>query len=96
MFSGSLLDSYIPQTNQCRIAWADRETGRVSAAMIGEFHQGQGEFYGQQDVRGVTVLARTRYLDITPTSFRTEQAYSLDGGADWKPNAVYTFTRSAP
>jgi hypothetical protein len=95
-FGGSLLHTYNPQTKQWRIVWADRETGRVSAPMIGEFHQGQGEFFGQEDVRSVTVLARTRYLDITPTSFRTEQAYSLNGGADWTPNAVYTFTRTAP
>lgn len=95
-FAGSLLHTYNAPSKQWRIVWADRETGRVSAPMIGEFRKGQGEFYGQQEVGGLTVLVRTLYLDVTPTSFRTEQAYSLDGGAHWKPNAVYTFTRSAP
>jgi hypothetical protein len=66
----------------------------VSAPLTGEFRDGRGELYGQQDVRGVTVLVRVLYLDVTPTSFRTEQAYSLDGGASWQPNAVYTFMRN--
>jgi hypothetical protein len=94
-FAGSLLHTYNPQTKQWSVYWADRETGRVSTPMIGEFRNGRGEFYGQQDVRSVTALVRVLYLDVTPTSFRTEQAYSLDGGAHWEPNAVYTFTRRA-
>ena len=95
-FAGSLLHTYNPQAKQWKVYWADRETGRVSAPMTGEFSNGRGELYGQQDVRGVTVLVRVSYLDITPTSFRTEQAYSLDGGAHWRPNAITTFTRRAP
>jgi hypothetical protein len=95
-FAGSLLHTYNPPTKQWSVYWADRETGRVSTPMIGEFKNGRGEFYGQRDVRGVTVLVRVLYLDITPTSFRTEQAYSVDGGTRWEPNAIYTFTRRAP
>jgi hypothetical protein len=95
-FAGSLLHTYNARTKQWGIYWADRETGRVSVPMTGEFGNGRGEFYGQQDVRGVTVLVRVLYLDITPTSFRTEQAYSLDGGTHWEPNAVFTFSRRGP
>jgi hypothetical protein len=95
-FAGSLVETYNAQTKQWSLYWADRETGRVSAPLIGEFRNGRGEFYGQQDVRGVTVLVRVLYLDITPTSFRTEQSYSLDGGTRWVPNVVFTFTRNPP
>ena len=91
-----LLRTYNPQTKQWRLHSVDRETGRVSAPMVGEFKNGRGEFYGQHDTRGVTVLARVLYLDITTTSFRVQQAYSLDGGTSWKPNVVSTFTRSGP
>ena len=68
----------------------------MSAPLIGEFRSGRGEFYGQQDRHGVTVLVRVSYLDITPTFFRTEQAYSADGGTSWKPVGISTFTRRAP
>ena len=95
-FAGSLLHTYNPRTRQWSIYWADRETGRVSAPMAGEFRNGRGEFIGREDVRGITALVRVRYLDITTTSFRTEQAYSLDGGQHWQPNAVSTFTKRAP
>jgi hypothetical protein len=95
-FAGSLLHTYNPRTKQWSIYWVDRETGRVSAPMAGAFRNGRGEFIGREDVRGITVLVRVRYLDITTTSFRTEQAYSLDGGQHWQPNAVSTFTKRAP
>jgi hypothetical protein len=95
-FAGSLLHTYNAKMKQWSLYWADRETGRVTAPMIGEFTNGRGEFYGQQDELGVTALVRLLYTDITPTSFRTEQANSLDGGASWKLNAVSTFTKRPP
>jgi hypothetical protein len=95
-FAGSLLRTYNPKAKQWSVYWADRETGRVSAPTVGELRDERGDFYGQQDVDGVTVLVRERYLDITPTSFRTETANSVDGGAHWKPNAEYLFRRTAP
>ena len=94
-FAGSLLRTFNPRTKQWSLYWADRETGRVSAPMIGELRDGRGEFYGREDVNGVTVLVRLSYLDITPTSFRTEQAYSLDGGTRWQPNMITSYAKNA-
>ena len=95
-FAGSLLHTYNPQAKRWSLYWVDRESGRVSAPMIGEFKSGRGEFYAQQDVRGVSVLLRVLYADITATSFRTERAWSLDGGTMWTVNAMDTFTRTSP
>ena len=95
-FAGSLLHAYDPQSKRWRLYWVDRESGRVSAPMTGAFKNGKGEFYAQQDIRGVTVLVRVRYTDVTPTSFRTDQAWSLDGGATWSVNAIDTFTKTSP
>ena len=95
-FAGSLLHTYDPQAKRWRLYWIDRESARVSEPTIGQFANGRGEFIAQQDVRGVTALVRVRYMDITPTSFRTEQAWSLDGGTTWNPYAIDTFTKSAP
>jgi hypothetical protein len=95
-FAGSLLHTYTPQTKRWNLYWIDRETGRVSAPMIGAFQNGRGELYAQQDIGGVTALVRVVYTDITATSFRTEQAWSLNGGTTWTPYATDTFTRAAP
>jgi hypothetical protein len=94
-FAGSLLHTYDPQAKRWRLYWIDRESGRVGAPMTGTFEKANGEFYSQEDVRGVTALVRVRYTDITPTSFRTEQAWSLDGGRTWTPYAIDTFTRAS-
>jgi hypothetical protein len=95
-YAGSLLHTYDPRAKRWRIYWVDAESGRVSAPMVGAFTNGRGEFYAQDDVGGVTALVRVRYLDVTPTSFRTERAWSLDGGATWTVTAIDTFTRRSP
>jgi len=95
-FAGSLLHTYDPPMKRWRLYWVDRESGRVSGPMTGQFTDGRGEFYSQDDARGVTALVRVVYTDITPTSFKTEQAWSLDGGATWTVNAIDTFRRTSP
>jgi hypothetical protein len=93
-FAGSLLHTYDAQAKRWRLFWVDRESGRVSGPMTGEFRNGRGEFYAQQDMKGTTVLSRVVYSDITPTSFRTESAWSLDGGTTWTIHAIDTFTKN--
>ena len=95
-FAGSLLRTFNPTTKQWSMYWADRETGRVAPPLIGALENGRATFYAQTDVDGVTALVRLVYSDITRASFRTEQAYSLDGGIHWTPYDDVVFTRSAP
>jgi len=42
---------------------------------------------------GRTVLARSVLLDITPKSYRLEQAYSADGGKSWQVIWISEHTR---
>ena len=95
-FAGSLLHTFDPQTKRWRVSWIDRQTARVSAPMVGAFADGRRELYVQDEVGGVTALVRVAYTDIGPSTFRTEQAYSLDGGATWTVYAIDTFTRTSP
>jgi hypothetical protein len=53
----------------------------------------RGEFLGQESVNDRTVLARSVLLDITPKSYRLEQAYSDDGGKTWEVNSISVHTR---
>jgi hypothetical protein len=94
-YAGSLLRTFDPTTKLWKLYWIDLATTRVSAPMTGAFTGGRGEFYGQLDLGDVTALARLVYSDISPTSFRTEQAWSLDGGATWTVYATDTFTRTS-
>jgi hypothetical protein len=92
-FAGSILHLYNPQSRQWGLYWASAADGAVAAPLVGGFKDGKGEFYGQDTMQGATVFARVIYSDITPTSFRTEQATSSDGGRTWETNSIDTYTR---
>jgi hypothetical protein len=76
--------TYNPNARQWNVYVANSGVGVLSAASVGGFSNGQGEFYAMEQLDdGRTVLARTVLSDITPTSYTAEQAYSLDGGRRW-------------
>jgi hypothetical protein len=95
-FAGSILHLYNPPARQWSLYWASSADATVAAPLIGQFKGGRGEFYGQDTVEGATVFVRLVYSDITPTSFRTEQAFSSDGGRTWETNSVDTYARQSP
>jgi hypothetical protein len=61
--------------------------------MIGEFKNGRGEFFDQEEFNSRMILVRNGFSDITPNSSRFEQAFSDDGGKTWETNWVMTFKR---
>jgi hypothetical protein len=90
---GLSLRLYDPATGQWRIHWANSRTGDLGAAMIGGFRDGIGEFYNQETFNGRAVFVRFIFSDITPKSFRLEQAFSADGGKSWEANWIARFER---
>lgn len=90
---GLSLRVYNPTSRQWSIHFANRKAGTLGDAMVGGFANGRGEFYNQEDFDGRAILVRFIFSDITPRSFRLEQAFSPDGGKTWEPNWVATFTR---
>ena len=90
---GLSLRLYNPQSRQWSIHWANSRDGSLGPAMIGQFAGGRGLFYNQELFEGRAILVRFVFSDITPTSFRLEQAFSADGGGTWEPNWVSAFTR---
>ena len=90
---GMSLRLYNPQSRQWSIYWSNSKDGSLGTAMIGGFKNGRGEFYDQEMFEGAAIFVRFIFSDITPTSFRLEQAFSSDGGKSWEPNWIATFTK---
>jgi hypothetical protein len=95
-FEGMTLRLYNPQAHQWNLYWANGKDGTLATAMVGEFKDGRGVFYDQETNNGRAILSRNIYFDITPTSYRFEQAYSDDGGQTWETNFTAALTREEP
>jgi hypothetical protein len=81
---GLILRTYDPQARQWNVMFASSRGGVLSPPAVGGFQHGRGEFYDLERLdNGRTVLVRSVLADITPTSYRLEQAYSADGGRTW-------------
>lgn len=85
---------YNAQSHQWNLNWTNSSVAMLDAAVIGEFKDGRGEFYGQDTFNGQSILVRNGFSDITPNSSRFEQAFSIDGGKTWETNWIMKFTRS--
>jgi hypothetical protein len=92
---GLALRIYNPGAHQWSIHWSNSATGTLDRPMIGEFRDGRGLFYGQDDFEGRTILLRFIWTNLGPTACRWEQAYSADGGESWETNWIMDFTRMA-
>jgi hypothetical protein len=90
---GLSLRLYNPQTRQWTISFANSKDGTLTAPMIGRFSGGRGEFLGQELLDGRPIYVRFVFSEITPTSFRFDQAFSADAGKSWEVNWIATFTR---
>jgi hypothetical protein len=91
---GLSLRLYNPRTHQWNISWANSSDGILGQPMIGEFKNGRGEFFNQEPLNGRAIFVRFVFSDVTPNSFRLEQAFSDDGGTSWEPNWIAKFTRT--
>lgn len=92
-YDGLMLRMYDPTTHEWSIYWGSSAAGRLESPLVGHFANGRGEFFNHDTLDGKPILVRVIYSNITPTSFRTEQDFSADGGKSWQPNLVQTFTR---
>lgn len=84
---------YNSQAHQWSLNFASSNGGRFGVPMIGEFKNGRGEFYDEEEVNGRTILVRFVFTPISANSTRDEQAFSEDGGKTWEVNWINTQTR---
>jgi hypothetical protein len=92
---GLTLRLYHPQSHQWGLYWANSKAPSLAVPTVGQFKDGRGEFFDQEDFDGKSILVRFLFSDITSTSFHTEQAFSVDGGKTWETNWIANFTRPA-
>ena len=93
---GLTLRLYNPRTHQWRIYWANSKDPTLNQPiqpMVGEFKNGQGEFYDQELWKDRSVLVRFLWTNTTTGTPHFEQAYSDDGGKTWEVNWITNQTR---
>jgi hypothetical protein len=91
---GLTLRLYNPESREWSIYWANAKNGALGLPpTVGRFTDGRGEFYDEEEWEGRHITVRYVWSDITPTSARFEQAFSVDGGKTWEPNWISTITR---
>jgi hypothetical protein len=86
---------YRPLRHQWYLYWADSDDGILDKPMIGQFKEGIGRFYDQEDYNGRAIFVRDLYSHITRGSYHWQQAFSDDGGTTWQPNWNVILTREA-
>jgi hypothetical protein len=92
---GITLRLFHPQSRQWSTHWASSKGGSFGVPAVGQFKDGHGEFMDQEDFDGKSILVRFIFSDVTSTSFRTEQAFSADGGKTWETNWIANFTKQS-
>ena len=85
---------YDPAARQWSLNSASVRGGRLGVPAVGEFRNGRGEFYSQEEFDGRTILVRFVVSPVGPDSWRFEQAFSEDGGRTWEVNWIAVDTRA--
>ncbi|MEU4402841.1 hypothetical protein ACIQH6_24075 [Micromonospora orduensis] len=94
-FSGATLRIFDPATEQWSIYWMNSGRGEVEQPpMVGRFVDGVGRFYADDQHEGRPVRCRFIWSDISATTARWEQAFSVDGERTWETNWIMTFDRA--
>ena len=84
---------YNPQSRQWTNTFSGSGDGKMGVPMYGEFKNGRGEFYDQEEFNGKMILVRFIFIPLTADSGRSEQAFSDDGGKTWETNWINIYTR---
>ena len=94
-FEGLNLRLYNPQSHQWSLNFASSRSGTLGQPTIGQFIDGRGEFYDQEDFDGRAVFVRFVITPVDADTIHFEQAFSIDSGKTWEVNWVATDIRIA-
>jgi hypothetical protein len=92
---GLALRLYNPASHQWSIYWANAAKGAIGGPpVVGEFKDGHGEFYDQEEFNGRVIFTRYSWSRINTPTPHFEQAYSDDGGKTWEVNWITDQTKA--
>jgi hypothetical protein len=84
---------YEPQAQRWSLTFISARDGLLTPAVYGGFHDGVGEFHGDDQLGGRPIKVRFRITRPGPDEARFEQAFSADGGTTWETNWFATDRR---
>lgn len=93
LFEGAPIRLFDPSLGRWRIYWIDTLGQRMEPPVIGGFADGEGNFIGDDTLRGQPIKVRFRWSDITADHARWEQSFSRDAGESWELNSIMEFVR---
>ncbi|SCG68336.1 hypothetical protein [Micromonospora inositola] len=94
-FSGVTLRLHDPASDEWSLYWASSRSGLSLPPVVGRFGpDGRGVFTAEETYQGTPIVVRYLWSDITATTARWEQAFSVDGGGTWETNWTADFTRT--
>ncbi|TDD64373.1 hypothetical protein E1262_28530 [Jiangella aurantiaca] len=79
---------YEPQADRWSLTFVNMRDGLLTPAVYGGFHDGVGEFYGDDQLDGRPIKVRFLIVRQGPDKARFEQAFSDDGGETWETNWI--------
>jgi hypothetical protein len=94
-YRAATLRAFDPASATWSIWWLDgRYPDRIDVPMRGSFSDGVGRFLADETIGGRPVRVRFLWSDITATTCRWQQAFSVDRGDSWEINWLMDFTRT--
>ncbi|MET9633016.1 hypothetical protein ABZX92_36725 [Lentzea sp. NPDC006480] len=79
---------YEPQAKRWSLTFVNIRNGLLTPSVYGGFHDGVGEFYGDDELGGRPIKVRFLINQLGPFQAKFEQAFSPDGGATWETNWI--------
>jgi hypothetical protein len=79
---------YEPEATRWSLTFVNIRDGLLTPSVYGGFHNGTGEFYGDDQLDGRPITVRFLIYRQGPDRARFEQAFSPDNGATWETNWI--------
>ncbi|HEY3778757.1 MAG TPA: hypothetical protein VGL35_11930 [Rhizomicrobium sp.] len=94
-YTGMTLRLFNTGTKEWSLYWASTRDGILYPPVTGRFHNGIGDFYGDDTYNEKPIRVHYIWSRITANSCRWEQAFSADGGKSWETNWIMDFKRTS-